>query len=123
MDGMQYAMGEHEDHDEGPISLRKKQAGLYTQLVYGINQNWRIGARYDTIFKNDVYANGVDKNMQDGLDRYSAMIEYQTSEFARFRLQYNKNEALFDEDGKRQDINTIMLQANIAIGAHGAHSF
>lgn len=122
MDGTQYSLD-----DSGVVlgsaDLEKKQAGLYTQLVYGINQSWRVGARYDSIFKNDVYKNGSNQNYEDDLNRYSAMLEYQTSEFARFRLQYNRNEAMYDEDGRRQDIDTIMLQANIAIGAHGAHSF
>jgi len=122
MDGRTYVL----DDSASVISTldtKKKQDGLYTQLIYGLNQSWRVGARYDSIYRNDVVIDGVNQNKEDDLYRYSAMIEYQTSEFARFRLQYNKNKSLFDEDGKRQDINTIMLQANIAIGAHGAHSF
>ena len=51
------------------------------------------------------------------------MVEYRTSEFAKFRLQYNRNEALYNEDGRKQKIDTVILQANFAIGAHGAHSF
>jgi len=124
MDGVQYNL----DPNDITVALsspnlRKKQAGLYTQLTYSINQSWKIGARYDTIYKNDVFEDGINVNEPGSLDKYSAMIEYQTSEFARFRLQYNHNEALFNEDGLRQNVNTIMLQANIAIGAHGAHSF
>jgi hypothetical protein len=61
--------------------------------------------------------------MPDDFNKYSAMVEYHTSEFARFRLQYNHNEAMYDEAGIRQNIDTIMLQANIAIGAHAAHAF
>jgi hypothetical protein len=56
------------------------------------------------------------------MDKYSAMIEYNTSEFARFRLQYNRNNALY-EDNEQQHIDTVILQANISIGAHAAHSF
>ena len=82
-----------------------------------------MGVRYDTIYQNDVMLNGIDTNKPDDFNKYSAMIEYHTSEFARFRLQYNRNEAMYNEDGFRQNIDTIMLQANIAIGAHAAHSF
>ena len=124
MDGEQYNL---DPNDTTLVlsspNLRKKQSGLYTQLIYSINQSWKVGARYDTIYKNDVFEDGINLNEPDSLDKYSAMLEYQTSEFARFRLQYNHNNALFNEDGLRQDVNTIMLQANIAIGAHGAHSF
>lgn len=104
-------------------TVTKKQAGLYTQLVYGINKSWHTGVRFDTIFQNDVTSNGANVDKGNNFNKYSAMVEYHTSEFARFRLQYNRNSALYDEDGNRQDIDTIMLQANISIGAHGAHSF
>lgn len=124
MDGIEYAL------DPADISvitattnLRKKQAGIYTQLEYGINKNWSAALRYDTIYKNDVAEDGVNINKPDSLNVYSAMLEYKTSEFAKFRLQYNRNEALYNEDGLRQKIDTIIFQTNIAIGAHGAHSF
>jgi len=116
LDGIQYT----------PITsadVNKEQSGLYTQLIYTHDKNWRMGVRYDTIYQNDILKNGVDENEVDDFDKYSAMVEYHTSEFARFRLQYNHNEAMYDEAGIRQNIDTIMLQANIAIGAHAAHSF
>lgn len=124
MDGVQYNL------DPADITtlltapyINKKQSGLYSQLVYTHDKNWKMGIRYDTIFKNDVTSNGTDTNKPDDFKKYSAMIEYHTSEFARFRVQYNKNEAMYNEDGDNVDVNTIMLQANIAIGAHSAHSF
>jgi hypothetical protein len=124
MDGIEYTL------DPADISvvtatanLRKKQAGVYTQIEYGINKNFSAAIRYDTIYKNDVVESGVNMNEPDSLNGYSAMIEYKTSEFAKFRLQYNRNEALYNEDAIKQKIDTIIFQANIAIGAHGAHSF
>lgn len=103
--------------------INKKQSGLYSQLIYTHDKNWKMGIRYDTIFKNDVTSNGSDTNQPDDFNKYSAMVEYHTSEFARFRVQYNRNEAMYNEAGDNVDVNTIMLQANIAIGAHSAHSF
>jgi outer membrane receptor protein involved in Fe transport len=104
-------------------NINKKQSGLYSQLIYTHDKNWRMGVRYDTIYKNDITKDGVDVDMPDDFNRYSAMIEYHTSEFARFRLQYNRNEALYDEDGLRQNLDKVILEANIAIGAHAAHAF
>jgi len=104
-------------------AMIKEQSGIYSQLIYGVNKNWQMGIRYDSIYQNDIKVNGSLKNMPDDFKRYSAMIEYHTSEFARFRLQYNRNNALYNEDGAQEKIDTIMLQANISIGAHGAHSF
>ena len=108
---------------ENFTSMNKKQSGLYSQLIYTHDKNWRMGVRYDTIYQNDITKDSVDMNEVDDFKKYSAMIEYHTSEFARFRLQYNRNEAMYDEAGLRQNLDTIMLQANIAIGAHAAHSF
>ena len=122
MDGIQYS-NHPVTTNFTTTNMTKKQAGLYTQLVYAHDKTWKFGARYDSIYQNDVEANGNDLNKPTGLDKYSAMIEYNTSEFARFRLQYNRNNALYNEDGEQQEVNTIILQANISIGAHGAHSF
>lgn len=111
---------------DASANLTKKQAGFYTQLEYGINKNWATALRYDEIYKNDVVEDGVNQNLANDFKKYSAMVEYKTSEFAKFRLQYNRNEALYaepDAGGMKQKIDTIILQANIAIGAHGAHSF
>lgn len=122
MDGIQYNFDNAGDVANSP-DLSKKQAGLYTQLIYAPNQTWKMGMRYDSIFKNDVEANGVDMDKPTDMYKYSAMVQYNTSEFAYLRLQYNQNRALYNEDGKRQNINSVILQANFSIGAHGAHSF
>jgi hypothetical protein len=55
--------------------------------------------------------------------KYSAMIDFLPSEFSRIRLQYNYDRSLFTEDLKRKPNNEIILQFNLAIGAHGAHGF
>lgn len=122
MDGVQYALDENLSVIGSP-DITKKQSGLYTQLIYTHDKNWKMGLRYDTIYQNDIEKNGVLQDNPNNFNKYSAMLEYHTSEFARFRLQYNRNEALYNEDGDKEKINTIMLQANIAIGAHAAHSF
>ena len=125
MEGTQYSSIDKtvDPYTFDTASMRKKQAGLYSQLVYAPNKTWKMGARYDSIFKNDVITNGSDTNQPTDLYSYSGMVEYSTSEFARFRLQYNHNSALYNEDGNKQDVNSLILQVNLAIGAHGAHSF
>lgn len=97
-----------------------KQAGVYSQLVYAHNLNWRAGLRYDTIFKNE-----IDGDKQsDNLDRYTFMAEYSPSEFSRLRAQYSHSSAFVDAlTDNIQDINEFILELNIAIGSHGAHPF
>ncbi|MEA2092279.1 MAG: hypothetical protein U9O83_07945, partial [Campylobacterota bacterium] len=123
MEGTQYNIDANTGAVVSSPDLMKKQYGYYTQLVYTLDKSWKMGARYDNIYKNYVTANTVDTKKPDDFYKYSAMLEYSTSEFARFRLQYNHNSALYNEDGNKQNVDTIILQANISIGAHGAHSF
>ncbi len=132
LDGIQYAnakdgsgnlLTDADGYILSSAKINKKQSGLYSQLIYTHDKNWRMGVRYDTILQNDVTKAGADVEQPDGLDKYSVMVEYHTSEFARFRLQYSHDNAMFNEDGDREKIDTIILQANISIGAHAAHSF
>jgi len=122
MDGIQYNLNS-EGAVLGQPDLTKEQSGIYSQLVYTHDKNYQMGLRYDSIFQNDVKANNSVVEKPNNLNRYSAMLEYHTSEFARFRLQYNHNKALYNEEGEQESINTLMLQVNISIGAHAAHSF
>ncbi len=123
MEGTQFA----DDVDNTPNtfdldatqSMHKKQAGYYTQLVYAPDANWKIGARYDNIYRNDV--NG--ESATNDLDQYSAMVEYNSSEFARYRLQYTHSNALFNEEGMRQNLDSLIFSVNIALGTHTAHAF
>ena len=91
-----------------------RQDGMYTQLVYDINQNYSMGARYDILMKNNL----GDKN----LDMYTAMIEYKPFEFSRLRLEYSLDKSKY-YGGEQKDVQQLMLELNIAVGAHGAHSY
>jgi len=98
-----------------------KQAGLYSELIYQYNNNYSFGVRYDDITKNDtdLSAYGIDTS---NLKRYTAMVEYKPFPMSRLRLSYShdKTKVL---DGKRKDIDKVMLSINIAAGAHGAHDY
>ncbi len=118
MDGTTY---EYESDILRSRATRKKQAGLYSQLIYGVNDHWSFGVRYDTIYQNSVKKSTVELNLPENLEKYTVMAKYKTSDISFFRLQYSKNNALYNEDGQRQDIDTIILQVNISIGTHSDH--
>ena len=100
-------------------AVDETQRGAYSQLVYAYNQNWRTGLRFDTIF-HDSQELDPDKMR----NRYTAMLEYNPSEFSRIRAQYAHNSAFTDTTtGNYKDIDTFILEINLAIGSHGAHSF
>lgn len=101
------------------------QAGYYTQLVYAHDQNWRVGARYESIYEND-YDFIEEALPSTPYDSYALMAEYHWSEFSRLRLEYTQNDALYTEgvNGfESTDVKTLMLSLNLSIGAHAAHDF
>ncbi len=92
-----------------------KQAGLYTQLLYDVNSNWEVGARYDVLTKNS-------PTHADDLKKYSAIVQYKPFEFTKLRLQYtHDNSKIFN--GERKALNEFALEYVVEIGAHGAHAF
>jgi len=113
------------DNPDQPLNVfgkELKQSGFYSQLVYRFAQRWRIGARYDRFVQNDVYVNGLKQDLPGGLDRVSAMLEFKPTEFSTLRLQFNRDNSLFDGTN-REPVNSVFLQFNMAIGAHGAHAY
>lgn len=107
--------------DNNSNSFNQNQSGLYTQLVYKINETWKSGLRYDSMLQNEIFEKNLKTETQSNLAKYSAMIEYTPTEFSRVRLQYTHDRTKFGD--VLQPVNEIFLQLNMAIGAHGAHSF
>jgi hypothetical protein len=64
----------------------------------------------------------VGQPLHNLLQRYTAMLECSPTEFSRFRLQYAYDRSRF-LDGAQKAIHEVLLQMNIAVGPHGAHSF
>jgi len=102
----------------------KKQGGLYTQLIWRFDEpgRWRVGARFDLLAQNSLTIDGVGQPLDNMLQRYTSMLEFSPTEFSRFRLQYD-----FDRsrtlNGSQKNVHEVLLQMNIAVGPHGAHSF
>ncbi len=107
-------------------SLERKQAGFYSQLVAKLGLRWRAGVRYDLMNLNDVIIGSTKQNYPENPARYSAMLEYLPTEFSRLRLQVNHDESKYLHTSNGliyKPYTEFILQLNIAIGAHGAHSF
>jgi hypothetical protein len=96
------------------------QTGFYAQAVYQFMPQWRAGLRYDQVNANTL-APGFAGSTLDTLGatprRYSGMLDYSTSEFGRFRLQYDLNQL------RPQTDHELILQYIVSLGAHGAHQY
>jgi hypothetical protein len=116
--------GDRYDNTGGAMGLDKRQSGLYSQLVYRISQRWRTGMRYDLLHKNLIKIGGAAAKFPETLPRYTAMLEYNPTEFSRIRLQYSHDRSGYLNSGASPEVNNeVILQFNITIGAHGAHKF
>ena len=112
----------------------RRQGGFYTQIIGRFDEpgRWRAGARFDLLTQNSLTIDGVARNSLAGdgvcrpldnmLQRYTAMLEFSPTEFSRFRLQYAFDRSRF-LDGVQKNVQELLLQMNIAVGPHGAHSF
>jgi hypothetical protein len=107
-------------------SLDKHNSGFYAQVAAKLDQLWEIGVRCDLLMQNDVLLGGANQHMPSNLPRYSAMIEYSPTEFSRLRLQLDRDLSRYAQTSgglSLQPYTQIILQANLTIGAHGAHAF
>lgn len=103
---------------------RATQSGFYAQTVYQFMPRWRIGYRYDRLDSGSVSL-GSTLNADDlpvlaayKPKRNALMVDFSTSEFARLRLQFARDES-------RRDVtdNQVWLQYVTSLGAHGAHRY
>jgi len=114
--------GELDGDLSGPYSA--DQSGFYAQGVYQFMPHWRVGYRYDQLFRGEVAFNGADAGVTLASladydpRRHSLMLDYSPSEFSRLRLQYTRDEA---QQGI--DENQYYVQYIYSLGSHGAHKF
>jgi hypothetical protein len=103
---------------------RATQSGYYAQTVYQFTPRWRIGYRYDRLDSGKVSLGGTLNPADLPLlaayrpKRNSLMVDWSSSEFARLRLQFARDES-------RRDVidNQLWLQYVVSLGAHGAHRY
>jgi hypothetical protein len=102
--------------------LDKKQHGFYSELVWRFKRRWRCGLRYDLVKGGDNLYLDENSIITGDLTKFSAMIEFNATEFSRIRIQYNYNKAKV-LDNELKGFSEIFINCNLAIGAHGAHKF
>jgi hypothetical protein len=109
-----------EDGVFNDLSYSGEQDGWYTQAIYQFMPRWRAGFRYDRLGADndgDAVAGTVLDDLGHTPERFTALLEYDNSEFSRLRLQYNRDESQPDSD------NQLFLNYVVSLGAHGAHPF
>lgn len=101
-------------------------SGFYAQAVVKADLRWRMGLRCDMLRTDEGVMKELGLGGAENLPRISGMIEFNPTEFSRIRLQYNYDRTRYDfADGVpiKITMHELILQVNLAIGAHGAHPF
>ena len=101
-------------------SLHRRQDGFYVQGIYQLGR-WRFGARYDALelFADAFKRADVQQRFGETPWRATGTVEFNPSEFTRFRLQVAHDRS--GRDGRSND--EAILQMIFGIGAHAAHTF
>lgn len=101
-----------------PIDLDR--TGWYAQGVYQFRKGWRFGVRYARLSSDRVPVPLIGSALDDrgrSPDAISTMLEFDTSEFSRFRLMYTY------DDTDLASNNELLLRYTVTYGPHGAHRF
>ncbi len=104
-----------------PLAETFHDWGMYSQLLWGFKKGWVAGIRGD-------YLHMTDSEFTDDMDRQSrsrisANLTWYPTEFSKIRLQYNHD---FLEENfflANRDVDSVFLQFEFILGAHGAHKF
>lgn len=95
--------------------------GAYSQIVWGFKTGWTAGLRGDYLRMSDSAL--TDDPERQNRTRISANLTWYPSEFSKLRLQYNHD--FFERSHFLDDrgVDSVFLQFEFALGAHGAHKF
>jgi hypothetical protein len=109
------------DANSFPVSESFHDWGAYSQVVWGFKERWTTGLRGDYLHMDD--SSFTDDPDRVSRERISADLTWYPSEFSKLRLQYNHDflEGNHFNDGGDED--SVFLQFEFALGAHGAHKF
>ena len=111
---------DRQDGDFNALPARLNRTGWYAQGVYQFTNRWSLGLRYGSL-NGDRPAKVLLKSALDDLGRnpraLTGLLEYDTSEFARLRMQFTHDES----DLKASD--ELRFQYTVVYGPHGAHRY
>ena len=104
-----------------PVAETFRDWGMYSQVLWGFKKGWVAGIRGDYLDMQDSqFTSDQDRQSRS---RISANITWYPTEFSKIRLQYNHD---FLEENfflPSRDEDSIFLQFEFILGAHGAHKF
>src|SRR5437868_8937232 len=104
-----------------PVAETFHDWGLYSQVLWGFRKGWVAGIRGDYLHMQD--SRFTDDPDRQSRSRISANLTWYPTEFSKLRLQYNHDFLESNFFLSARDVDSVFLQFEFILGAHGAHKF
>ncbi len=104
-----------------PVAETFHDWGMYSQIVWGFKKGWTAGLRGDYLHMQDsAFTDSLDRQSRS---RISGNLTWYPTEFSKIRLQYNHDFLEENHFLTAHQADSIFLQFEFILGAHGAHKF
>jgi hypothetical protein len=107
--------------DQFPVSETFDDWGAYSQVVWGFYRGWTAGLRGDFLHMED--SSFTDDPERQSRWRIAPDVSWYPTEFSKFRLQYNHDFLEANHFTGSSNADSVFLQFEFSLGAHGAHKF
>ena len=104
-----------------PVAETFHDWGMYSQVVWGFKKGWTTGVRGDYLHMQD--SAFTDDFLRQSRWRVSGELTWYPTEFSKIRLQYNHDFLQADDFFPQSEADSVFLQFEFILGAHGAHKF
>jgi len=108
-------------YDLFPVDETFRDWGLYSQVLWGFKKGWVAGIRGDYLHMQE--SAFTQDDTRQSRSRISANLTWYPTEFSKIRLQYNHDFLEENDFLASRDADSIFLQFEFILGAHGAHKF
>ncbi|MCO4783269.1 MAG: hypothetical protein KC646_13165 [Candidatus Cloacimonetes bacterium] len=105
--------------DEG-VHGSLRDMGYFVQGLYKPNKGFGYGLRYEKAWSGGDFAEAFTLPKHDDRERFSALLEWDQSEFSKIRLQVNQDK--WSHLGTK-DAHSVWLAFDVFFGDHPAHKF
>src|SRR5438046_2065352 len=104
-----------------PVAETFHDWGMYSQVLWGFKKGWVAGVRGDYVhMQNSRFTDDQDRQSRS---RISANLSWYPTEFSKLRLQYNHDFMESNFFLADREVDSVFLQFEFILGAHGAHKF
>jgi hypothetical protein len=104
-----------------PVDETFDDWGFYSQVLWGFKKGWVVGVRGDYLHLQE--SGFTDDETRQSRSRISANLTWYPTEFSKLRLQYNHDFLEENDFFPSRDADSVFLQFEFILGAHGAHKF